>query len=96
VDILVAWNGCSAIANLAVENQANRVRLGAAGACEVVVDALRRWGRTNMDVAFYGRRAICCLGKDEVNKLKLKNLGALFAELASMESELSEASEEEL
>jgi hypothetical protein len=91
VDKGMAWNGCSAIANLAVENEANRVRLGAAGACEVVADALHVWGKVDKNVAFYGRRAVSSLAKLGINELKLKELGAISAVVvASMESNSSE------
>jgi hypothetical protein len=95
-DFGMAWNGCSSISNLADKSEANRARLGAAGACVVVVDMLRAWGATNHDVVFYGRRAISCLSKLKVNKLKLKNLGVTSILEASMKIEFSEESEEEL
>jgi hypothetical protein len=87
----MAWNGCSAISNLALGNEANRIRLGAAGACELVVDVLRVWGKSNTDVAFYGCRAVSCLAKEDVNKTKLNELGALAVVLVSLETESRQA-----
>ena len=37
---------------------ANRKRLGETGGCEAVVEALKRWGKTEKDVALSGCVAI--------------------------------------
>jgi hypothetical protein len=91
----MAWNGCSAIANLAFRNEVNSAKLGAAGACEVVADVLRAWGMTDMDVAFYGCRAISCLAKQKFNNIKLEKLGALSVVMATLQNDFSKEAAEE-
>jgi hypothetical protein len=75
----VAEHACAAISNLGWED-ANRVKLGAAGACEAVTGAIQAWGKTNQKVAENACGAIAILAlKDVKNKTKLLQAGARAA-----------------
>jgi hypothetical protein len=79
VDANLAWNACSAIANLACESAANRSWLGDEGACARVVHVMCKWGGTDKVVAFYGCRAVWMLAGDDANRLELGEVGACEA-----------------
>ena len=71
----VALFACGAIGNLALKNDANKMKLGACGGCEVVVKALNVH-LNEKEVAEQACAAICNLSFDKRNISRLKELGA--------------------
>ena len=81
---------CNMIYSQAVDNAA-RVRLGSARACEGVISVLLKHAEKSADVSRYACRAICGLAELDANKRKFKSSDACNAITAALKFHLLDA-----
>lgn len=80
----IVQEGIKAITNLCVGNTENKSKLGADGACELVVICLKSYRTTHPNIALHGVRAVTSLSISDDNRETLGAVGACEAVVACL------------